>query len=119
MSEINQPVTEGLKTSPQKTTTQHSHTSGSDRKDDLGPETQVEANRDAMVVDEEVQVGIVSEGDSPNVEGADTTALGGVDTQDEELRRDDEEEKVEEPPVFDDADNDDDDEELDDQEEQP
>ncbi|XP_050875300.1 uncharacterized protein LOC127078931 [Lathyrus oleraceus] len=55
----------------------------------------------------------ISMSDSPNVKGANTTALGGDDAQDEELRED--EEEVEEPPIFDDADDVDDDDELKDQ----
>lgn len=96
MREINQPIVGGLKTSPQKPTTQHSHTSGSDREDDLGQETQVEVNRDAMVVDE----------------GADDDPQGVNEDQVKEVGEE-EDEEVEEPPIFDDIP--DDDEELEDQ----
>ncbi|XP_050893357.1 uncharacterized protein LOC127099624 [Lathyrus oleraceus] len=67
-----------------------------------------------MVVDEEVQAGNVSKGDSPDVEGTDNDPQGGNDDQDEEVVEE-EEEEVEEPPVFDDAPDADDGEELEDQ----
>lgn len=64
-----------------------------------------------MVVDEEVQVGNVSEGNSLDVEGADDDPRGGNDDQAKEVGEE-EEEEVKEPPVFDDVP--DDEEELED-----
>lgn len=88
MSEINQPISEARETSPPKITIQHSHTSGFDREIDSGTETQVEVNKDAMVVDEEVHD---SEGGSPDVNGTNNFSLEGDDGQDEEMREDEEE----------------------------
>ncbi|XP_050908900.1 uncharacterized protein LOC127122642 [Lathyrus oleraceus] len=69
MSEINQPIPGELETSPPKTTTQHSHTSGSDHEASSCEEDQAGVKKDTMVVDEEVQDGDKPEDGSPNIEG--------------------------------------------------
>lgn len=67
MSEINQPIHGELETSPPKTTTQHSHTSGSDHEANSGEEDQARVNKDTMVVDDEVYTGDNPKDGSPNV----------------------------------------------------
>lgn len=69
MSEINQPISCELDTSPPKTTTQHSHTSDSNHEANSNEEDDAGVNQDAMVVDEEVQAGDNPGDDSRNIEG--------------------------------------------------
>ena len=87
MSDINQTLSSGLDTSPPNTTTQHSHTSGSDHETDSNKEDDAGVNQDTMVVDEEVPAGDNPEDSSPNIEGTiDTNQEGnnGEDTVMEE-----------------------------------
>lgn len=82
MSEINQPLPGGLDTSPPKTTTQHSHTSGSDHETNSNKEDDAGVNQDSMVVDEGVQVGDNLRDDSRNVEGTDNPQEEGGNNED-------------------------------------
>lgn len=90
MSEINQPILGELETSPPKTTTQHSHTNGSDHEATSGEEDQVVVNKDTMVVDEEVQAGDNPEDGSPNVEGTIDTNQEGKDGKNMVMEEEDE-----------------------------
>ena len=51
MSEINQPPTSNLDASPQKTTTQHSHTNDCGHETDSSKENEAQGNRVSMAED--------------------------------------------------------------------
>lgn len=90
MSEINQPILGKLETSPPKTTTQHSHTSGSDHEANSGEEDQARVNKDTIIVDEEIQAGDNPEDGSPNIEGTIHDNQEGNDGEDTTMGEEDE-----------------------------
>lgn len=69
MSEINQPPSGGLDTSPPKTATQHSHTSDSDHETASIEEGKARVSPKPMMVDELVEDGDNPEDDLYNAEG--------------------------------------------------
>ncbi|XP_050908610.1 uncharacterized protein LOC127122289 [Lathyrus oleraceus] len=89
MSEINQTIPGELETSPPKTTTQYSYTSGCDHEANSGEEDQAELNKDTMVVDEEVQTSDNPEDGSPNVEDIVHSNQEGNDGEDTTIGEED------------------------------
>lgn len=76
MSEINQPLSGGLDTSPPMTATRHSHASDSDHETDSIEEDVAGVNPDAMMVDEGFQAGGNPRDNSYNGDG-NSQSLGG------------------------------------------
>lgn len=90
MGEINQPIAGELDTSPPKTTTQHSHTSGFDHEANLNEEDQDGVNQYTMMVEEEVQDGDNPGDDSPNIEGTIDPQQEGNDSEDTVIEEEEE-----------------------------